>query len=81
MNYQCSVLTKMIKLTQVRDMFCNDSGSRIVSRPSRFAVLRNALIEVMSPGLEVHRKSARSLKSMITNAREGMIKVANLYHI
>ena len=77
MNYHCSVLSKMINLTQVRDMFCNDSGSKIVSRPSRFAVLRNALIEVMSPGFEVHRKSARSLKSMITNAREGMIKVAN----
>jgi hypothetical protein len=77
MNYQCSVLTKMINLAQVRDMFCNDSGSKIVSRPSRFAVLQNALIEVMSPGIEVHRKSARGLKSMITNAREGIIKVAN----
>jgi hypothetical protein len=58
-------------------MFFNDSGSKIVSRPSRFSVLRNALIEVMSPGLEVHRKSARGLKSMITSARESMIKVAN----
>ena len=77
MNCQCSALTKLINLTQVRDMFFNDPGSKIVSRPSRFAVLLHALIEVMSPGFEVHRKSARSLKSMITNAREGMIKVAN----
>ena len=58
-------------------MFFNDSGSKIVSRPSKFAVLRNALIEVVGPGFEVHRKSARSLKSMITSARESMIKVAN----
>jgi len=77
MNYHCSVLSKMINLTQVRDMFYNDSGSKIVSRPSRFAVLRNALIEVMSPGFEVHRKSARSLKSMIKHAKESTIKVAN----
>jgi hypothetical protein len=62
-------------------MFYDDSGSKIVSRPSRFSVLRNAMIEVMRPGFEVHRKRARSLKSMITNARESMIKVDNGYHI
>jgi hypothetical protein len=41
-------------------MFFNDSGSKIVSRPSRFAVLRNALIEVMSPGFDVQRCSTIS---------------------
>jgi len=58
-------------------MFFNDSASKIVGRPSRFSVLRNVLIEVMSPGSEVHHKSARSLKSMIKHAQESTIKVAN----
>ena len=59
-------------------MFFNDSGSKIVSRPSRVSVLRHALIEVMRPEFEVvHRKIAHSVKSMITNAQESMIKVAN----
>jgi hypothetical protein len=58
-------------------MFFNDSASKIVGRPSRFSVLRNVLIEVMIPGFEVHHKSARSLKSMIKNAQESTIKVAN----
>jgi hypothetical protein len=63
-------------------MFFNDSGSKIVSRPSRFSVLRHALIEVMRPEFEVvHRKIAHTAKSMIRNARERMIKVANPHHI
>jgi hypothetical protein len=62
-------------------MFYNDSGSKIVSRPSRFSVLRNAMIEVMRPGFDINRKRARSLKRVITNARESMIKVEHGYHI
>ena len=58
-------------------MFFNDSASKIVGRPSRFSVLRNVLIEVMSPGFEVHRKTAGSLKSMIKHAQESTIKVAD----
>ncbi len=75
-----SLLT-WFNLTQVRDMFYNDSGSKIVSRPSRFSVLRNAMIEVMRPGFDINRKRARSPKSVITNARESMIKVDNGYQI
>ena len=41
-------------------MFFNDSASKIVGRPSRFSVLRNALIEVMSPGFDVQRCSTIS---------------------
>jgi hypothetical protein len=58
-------------------MFFNDSASKIVGRPSRFSVLRDVLIEVLSPGFEVHDTSARSLKSMIKHAQETTIKVAN----
>jgi CheY-like chemotaxis protein len=54
-------------------MFFNDSGSKIVSRPSRFSVLRNALIEVMSPGFEVQRCStiSRQLRVLVVDDDNG----------
>ena len=54
-------------------MFFNDSDSKIVSRPSRFSVLRNALIEVMSPGFEVQRCStiSRQLRVLVVDDDNG----------